>query len=445
MENLINWIKPPTHLKRCFIAIWPLIFSQFCLRVFHILDNRFVAKLGAEAIYIHNIQYTFIVFGQFIGIAGATAGLVFWNRKEIQERKAGLVLQLLLSTAVVTVTCGILFHVFNDQIVTFFKIPIDFRVLAKIYLQIGVVNMILYALYLMLDGILIANNLQIWSFIFAFALGLSNFAADYFSVRVLFRELTISSTSISNAFICIGLSTAVILSIVIVLIVKKLHKKMQGWKFVNVKDFSSVWGGEIGVAMIRSVSPLIYPIQFAMIHGSAGFINTYYISLHVAFLCCLPLTAGVQLAVKKASSDASYGHHSRNNPPTWWSAFFYTGFIPTYIMLAIAALWPTQILKFLYGYLPAEDHLGFLSIFFVACIIGQFGHIFAIAIRAAKKNYLITRNFVVSQFGFHLGVMQLLIFLSRANPITAGLTITLSSTAYSGLNYMSNRKICEGD
>ena len=439
--RLYNWLKFPKNILPHILIVLPLIFSQLCQRVFHIIDNRFIAQLGSDVLYIHNLQYTLIVFGQFIGLAGTTAGLVFWKRQETQGKRGGLLIQLITSTAAVCLILVTVFIFLLPKILTTLKVSPEYYNLAVIYIKIGLLNMSLYALYMCFDGLLIASGRQQWSFILALILGVCNFFADYGSIHFLFARKVISTTSVAPAFITIGASTSILLVLIIFIAIIVIRKRIDGWGWVGLKDFTHVYGSELGLAMIRSVSPMIYPLQFVAIQASADFINTYNTALHIAFLCCLPLTAGVQIAVREASASESTGQNSHVGTPNWWNSFLYIGFFPTYIFLILAAVFPNWLMITIYGYTPVNDHQSFLSLFFIACMVGQTGHIFAIKARAQKKNYFITRNFILSQFLFHLGLFQCLIYFKLATPMTAGLTIMTSSTVYALLNLRTNRTL----
>ncbi len=445
MTQFRKWFEYPKNSFSHILIVLPLIFSQLCQRIFHILDNRFIAQLGSDVLYIHNIQYTVIVFGQLIGIAGAVAGLVFWKRKETQNKKGGLTLQLIMITIIICLLLSSVFTFLLPNILTSLKVNPSYHKLAGSYIKIGLLNMSLYAIYMCLDGLIIAGGRQLWSFILALLLGSLNFIADYSAVNFLFEKgSTINPNSINPAFIAIGLSSSVILLLVILIAFFVLKDQLHGWSGVTNRDLVHVFGGELGVAIIKSVSPMIYPLQFVSIRGSIDFINTYNMALHLAFLCCLPLTAGVQIAVREASEAESFGDNKKLFVPVWWNSFLYIGFFPTYFMLLATAIFPLQIMGLIYGYYPPLDHQPFLALFFIACMVGQAGHVFAVKVRAKKKNYFITRNFIFSQFLFHLGLFQLLIFFNIATPVTAGFTVIISSTAYTFLNFLSNRSLAGG-
>lgn len=437
----VGWFLKPENLRKHYLIILPLIFSQLCQRVFHIIDNRFIEKLGHEILYIHNLQYTFIILGQLIGVAGATAGLVLWNSTEKQGRKRSVLFQLMTMTGAATCVFVIPIAILLPWILQFFAIPAALRHLASSYIHIGLLNMMLYSVYLCLDGLLIATRRQNWSLIVSASLTAVNLLADFSVIHFYFSGIQDGVQAAFTPLCLVGGSTTMILSIAILFITRLILKDAEGPVRFSFRDFWPVWGGELGISIVRAIGPLLYPFQFALMFGAAEFLNTYNIALHLAFLCCLPLTAGTQIAVRDASLTAAGSGFTETNFIGWWAPFFYTGFLPTYFLLFLAASLPREALQLVYGYLPPPSHQRFLPIFFFACMVGQTGHIFSVKIRALRHSVLVTRNFIVSQIGVQFTLFQALIYWHKASPAAVGLAIMASSVTYSGLNMITNRSL----
>jgi len=440
--NLVNWLKPPLNWKTCYLLVFPIIISQILQRLYPVIDSRFISLLGNEPLLIHSVQYNFIIFGQFIGSATAISCLVFWSRKECVQRQGSIFLKHLLLVCLSMVALAVQLGIFSRYIMTSYKVDPVYLSLSSTYLCIGLVNMVLQAIYGSLDGMLIASGQQKRAVLISFALLIANILADAFAIYILFSG-TQHPASVYYPLIFIGISTTTLILIACLVVAYLIIRKVQGWEQIQFKEILPVWRSEIGIYFIRGITPFIYALQLISIKSSSGFLPTYQLALQISYVLCLPLLASMQLAVRNASEAIS--KNSNHIVPVWWNELLYTGLLPTIILLIIGILFPIGIFSSVYHYVPPVDHIPFIPIFFFACLVGQFANVLTIPIRSRKKNYLMTRNFFLAEFVVMLGGTQLLIWFGLAKPWNVGVVIALFVLAQLVLNYRSTLSLTQNE
>jgi Na+-driven multidrug efflux pump len=426
-----KWIAPPKDVATYLPMILPLVFSQVLQRLFHVVDNRFVAELGPAALLIHNVQYNLIVLGQFLGVAGSTTALVLWGRKENACRKRSLMNRILILTGCVAISLAIPIFFSSGRLLTHFSIPEELLPLAKTYICLGLLNMVLQAFFGCLDGVFIACGQQKKSFLIAGVLVAGNLIADYCSIY-LFRK----HGSFDAALLAVGISTTVLIGSVLAVSRSLLRRYAHGAEVMLYRKIREVWAGELGIVLIRSVSPIIYAFFLAQALAVESLVVSYNLALHLAYLACLPLAAGVQLAVRDSSRDLSEGKKG-TSPPVWWNDFFYIGLLPTMTMLLLLSILPGWHITKVYGVEVSNQHVIFLTAFFSSCMLGQLGHVFSIRIRANKMSQLVTRNFLVSELCIHIGLVWFLTASGRASPRNLGLASLAYTFSYLILNVVA--------
>lgn len=434
--RMSKWITFPSDYLEKISSLFPLVLAMMLQRVFHVLDNRFVNTLGSEALLIHNVQYIFIVFGQFMGTATATSGLIFWKREECVQKQGSVFMGhvMLGFTAVVIFAFGV--FLFRENILRHYSISQEYMGFAKIYLLIGLVNMILQAMYGSLDGFLVATGQQRICMVLALFLVSGNLIFDYAAVHWIWSGEVVSPTVISAPmFVIIG-STTFLGLIVTAIATRAIIKKIQGWKHYAPKDIFRVWRSEAMIAVMRSLTPMIFAYQLGLMTVTKGFLVTYNLSLHIVYVFCLPLAGGLQIALRDASANKT--HQDENN---WMGVLIYTALLPTTVLLIIVAMIPEQILELFYGFLPPDGHRPFIAIFILGCLIGQFGHVFALPLRVAKKNHLLTRNIIFAEYFVLLGGTQILVMKGWATPGALGLITVLYCSAYLVMNLFGVRSM----
>lgn len=414
---LSDRLRPPAGLMTHFAVLIPLAISQVLQRLYHIIDNRYINVLGKDALLIHNIQYNFVVLGLSLGAATATSCLVFWRRQESQGKQGSILIRHLQFYGGLALTFAGVFALMSAHVVAHFQIPDSLAPLARIYFFLGIMNMVLHGLYGSLDGMLIASGQQKRSMIFASLLALGNWGADALAIHVLYQPGTPANGSIDTPLLFIGVSTLVLMAVMSLVAYRSVLRRIDGWERFPFKSIVQVWWAEAGLGVIRSITPIIYAYQLALVQASQGFLVTYQLALHVAYVFCLPLLAGTQLAVRDAAEAASKGG-STTGRQSWWNVLLYTALLPTSLLLLIGMLVPGLVLRAFYGYSTPRDHLYFLSVFYIACLLGQLGNILLVPLRAMKKNALVTRNMLIAETGVLLGGTQLLIWFNIAKPET---------------------------
>lgn len=417
----------------------PLIVSLVLQRAYHIVDNRFVNELGTQALLIHNVQYNFIVLGMFLGSATATSSLVFWRRAECLGRQGSIFLKHVLLTFFVAATFAVSFWALMPHVIDHFGISPEYRSFSSTYIAIGLLNMVLQGLYAGMDGMLVASGQQKKSMIYSTLLVCGNVVANGIAIFWFFDRNVTAAEAIFTPLLIIGVSTTLLSFAVLALAVRSVIQKIDGWEAYAFKDVWTVWKGEAGIAVLRAFSPLIYAYQLGMLQGSGGFIVTYNLVLHLAYVFCLPLTAGMQIAIRDAAHDQSVKDDLEH--PSWLRVLAYTAFLPTVVLLFLGMLLPSQFIRLFYDFATPVDHVPFVAVFFFACLIGQLGHIVAIPIRAQKKSTLITRNILIAEYGFLLGGTQLLIFLDLAKPATICWATIAFCVGFLGLNVGTMERI----
>ncbi|HTM64519.1 MAG TPA: MATE family efflux transporter [Gammaproteobacteria bacterium] len=427
-----GWISFLNKISASYALMMPILIAQLLQRLYPVIDNHFIGILGRQSLYLHNVQLNFIIFGQFIGTATSISILVFWRRKECVNQQGHILIKHLLSTLLLTMSVALTAWLFSDKIMLAYHVDISSMTIAKTYLGIGLINMILQAIYISLDGVLVASKLQKFSMLIAAGLVTCNIIADRLSISYFF-----SDNDAATPLLLIGLSTTGILLLAITLSTRKILRHIHGWSSFSIKEMMRVWCSELGVYLIRGVTPFIYTYQLCLITASAGFIVTYQLALQLSYLFCLPLLASMQIAVSEASETAS----EKTNTSNWWHPLFYTGILPTTALLAIGIFAAIPILEIAFHYLPASDHLNYLPIFFISCWIGQWGNVFTVPLRAKKLSYLVTKNFFIAELIILLGGTQLLIMLNLATPLTVAYTTLLFSSVYLVLNIRNTRMI----
>lgn len=414
------------------------------MRLFHIVDNRYVAKLGSSFLLIHNIQFNIVTIGQFLGIAASTTALIYWNRPECRDQQRSILSILVKLSFGLSFAIASCVFLFRHQLFWHFSIPKELNDVTILYLTVGLTNMTLTAIFGCLDGILIAAGKLRQAMMLSCFMMVGNVIGDHLALWILeiARGGPEEQAALAQSLLGIGLTTTLLLILAVGWAKRSLNSQTSGREKPDFIALVKIWAAEIGVVAVRSMAPLIYSLQAAKVTGSGSFLVTYNLGLHIAFIACLPLGASIQIAVREASrqdGDQPLLHH--RIPPEWWPNFLYFGLFPTVFFLLLSLLFTQDLNSFFYGYALPLDHYVFSRLFFLACIVGQLGHIFAISLRAKKLSHLVTKSFLFSDFVLHLSVVQILIFLNRATPQTLGLAFIAFTSTYFLITYFYFTKI----
>ncbi len=428
------WIKKPEQLKNHFMVMLPIVASQVLQRLYPVVDNHYLSTFGNEVLYVHGIQYNFITFGQFIGLATYMSCLVFWRRQEYLGKQGGILVSHLLMSGLFSVLLAIFSWIFTPSILAYYKISQAYMPMAKTYLRIGLCSMVLQAIYGGLDGMLVSSQKQKISMCIAVFLLAGNIIVDKY---IVFSNVFLEETVKFYTPVClVGFSTAVLLFLGVIVSLIIVCRSIQSWDWISWREMLSVWWSELGSYLMRGAVPFIYAYQLCFISTSSRLLVTYQLALHVSYLICFPLIAAMQVAVRDAGGKEDSCNIAKvGEPPAWWGSYFYTGMIPSVLLILLVMFVSSPILKILYGYTTPNDHSSFLFIFFFSCLIGQIGNTFTIPLRAARKSYFITKNFFLSELVVMLGGTQLLIYTNEATPQSLGYIILLFTICYCGLNF----------
>jgi hypothetical protein len=216
-----------------------------------------------------------------------------------------------------------------------------------------------------------------------------------------------------------------------------ISKDVDGWGKMEMKSILTVWPGELGIASINAIAGIAFGFQLAKVSSSPGFFITYQLALHFTYILALPVIAGMQIAVRDASAEQSNKLSTTFIPlheSKWWPQFFYSSLMPTCLMFGITAVFSKPIFLFVYNYTIPPDHLVFMPVFFASWILWECGDVYLIMLRAAKKNTLATRNFMIATLGVELGITQILLWMGWATPVSVSIVIFAFCSTFLLLN-----------
>lgn len=430
-----SWLRVPSDLFSAFLIIFPIITSQILQRLFPIIDNRYFNMLGSEATYLHNIQYNFVTLGQFIGLATYISSLVFWKREDCLLKQGNILIKHILASGIFTLSLGLIILIFLPNILMYYHITSAYYPLATMYFKIGLINMVIQAIFGGLDGMLVGTQQQKYSMFLATFLLFGNWIADYYAVFVIYSPHNLTD-SLYNAVLLIGLSTTTLLSLAIIIALILILSKVQGWKKFTLREMLPVWWGELGVYLIRGIVPFIFAYQLFFVDYSSKFLTTYQFLLHITYLFCFPSLAAMQVAIRDSAC-----YDRKTDIPGWWNIYCYTGFVPTSMLMILGAIFAVPIMHIVYGYDTPINHIGFLVLFFISSWIGQVGNTLTIPLRIAKKSYLVTKNFFLAELVIMLGGTQLIIMYQVATATTLGYISLLFTISYTFLNWLDVHKL----
>lgn len=436
------WSKFRQHMW----ILLPLIATQLLQKLQDLVDDRLMNALGLPALTIHNVQGSLYALSQEIGLISATSLLIFWKRKEtVGKQRSVLILHLFLTLFLTLFICFFTYKN-TSTLCRHFNVPDDYLGTAETYLQFGIANLILRALYVPVNTILIAVNQRMRSVVcICTIVALKSLLAWYCAASLWNKQVNVQSVTQPMLVYSVGAS---ILSIGLLFYSTRwIFKLADGWGPFSIWHTLRVWPGEIGIGAVSALSPLFFSFQIAKVNTAPGFFVTYQIALHLTCLLTLPVLAGIQVAVRDASAEHSEatgvekGAMKPLHKSKWWPKFFFASLIPTTIGLSFAAMFPAQIIHWIYGYEIPKEHYTFLPIFFAAWIFFQFGSVFLIMLRASQRNHVATRNIMISGFLVQIGLTQILIWMGVCTSLGVGLVLVASCVTYMLLNWHSAFKL----
>lgn len=426
------------NFRKSLFAILPLILAQIVQRFYPIIDNHYISNLGTQALLIHNIQYGFINFGQYIGSATAVSCLVFWNRAEYRGKQGGIFYINMGMCLVISLFFALIAGVFSNQILSHFSVPTDYYPVAMKYFHLGLCNMVLQALYIGLIGIVISVNKERLSLLFSLALLGFNVLSDSLAIHFLFSGV-ITPQNISPAMLTIIIANMTMVAACIGVMLFLLKDQIKHYSFSKTKEVLKIWFNEMGGAFISGFYPIVYLFQLGQISTNGSLLVTYQLLVQLTAVFCIPILATMQVALRDASAEQ--GLPWSGYAPHWVRVLNYFGLIPTQILLVIYMIFPIMLINFVFGYVTPVEHLSYILIYLFASIIGQFGNAFTVAIRAKKNSHLVTTGYFICDVIILVGGTQLLFLFHIADPTTAGIVMLIYTCCYTAINaYFALRK-----
>lgn len=416
-------------------TVLPLILTYVLQRCEHVVDVRFMSTLSFDALSTHSVFYNEFLVGQAIGVATATSVLMLWRRKEAVGGQGFILRSHLLFAFLVSGLVALIVWPFVGKISQFFGLPPVFDA-APIYLTLGLLNLVLQATYGAINAMLIASDQRKKSLIYISGLLAAKLAVGLFAINVLW-DGSHAAASVKTPMLVIGSFSLVSLLFIGALGISSVAKKVDGWARVDFDLISGVWRSEIGVAIIRSIAPVVLSSQLTRVAGSERFFVTYQLALQLAYFLVLPLSASAQLALREASSEQSHAATDRLVPlksGAWFGNYFFAGLLPAESLLLFTAFAAPILMSVIFGYNVPSDHRVFLFYYFIACMIGQVGNFMVVRLRSIKKNAQVTRNALISEIVVQLGVTQLFILSGNLTPTTAAISTLLYCSTHLLLN-----------
>lgn len=435
----IQFFQFPIGIKGIFYSVLPIMFIQALQRIYPIIDNHFITVLGTQALLIHNIQYSFISLGQYIGAATATSYLIFWRRDENSDKQRSIFIIQFGLCFLVTLFCVLFATLYTKEILNHFSVQKEYYHLATVYFHLGLINMLFQAIYLALIGVIIAEKMEKLSLFFSIILLSLNFLVDYVAIHFIFSGM-ISPSHIFPAMMVIVMSTLLMLLFAVIILIYIVLKRTNGWHLPNIRQVFKIWSNELGGAFISGIYPIIYIFQLGAVKASGSILITYQLLLQLTSVFCIPLLSIMQIALRDASA-VDGKNTDQQKAPRWWQKLFYFGLVPTQLLLIVFTVVPVFFISKVFGYIVPSEQVIFVQLFLIASIIGQFGNALTVPIRARKKSHLVTTSYFIADVIIMLGGMQLIIFLGHANPVNTGLVTLTYATVYLFINaYFSFRK-----
>ena len=290
--------------KNLRLSIFPLILAQILQRLYFVVDNHFIAKLGSEALLINNIQFSFLYIGQYIGGATATSCLIFWNRQEYKGKQGSVFFIHILLCVLASALCMTIGYIFSHRILNYFSVPSEYTELATNYFKCGLMNLILQSLYVSLLGVMVALGKERLTFIISGGMLITATIINYFSIHLFFNGI-VSPETISKAMYVIIFSNSILLFLASACMFFSANQNKLFQKLSNMKEIGKVWGNEIGGGFLTSIDPIIYVFQLGLVITASSLLVTYQLLMQLAAIFCILLIATMQVCIRDASKTFS--------------------------------------------------------------------------------------------------------------------------------------------
>jgi hypothetical protein len=426
-------------------TIFPFIIALFIQRAEHLVDNRFMAILGGDALRIHSIFYIFFAVGQAVGVASSASLLTLWNRKESQHSQLSLTRKhFVLTFGISSIAIGFGFYLL-PQILSHFDIQGELLPTARFYLKLGLINLGLQALLGLTLTLMIASNQRKMSLLLMGTLLLVKGLAAYIAVHV-FWDHSIDATSLYTPVAIIGLTSLISVSLLIFVSYLIVRNRITKVSVISFGKIFEVWNAELGVAGIRATAPAIFVFQIGTMGGQKSYYVLYQLALQAAYFVVLPILGANQIALRDGSAEQSRLGMSKIMPLRlihWFKNYLWCALVPTEVLLLLCALFPSALFAFLYGIDISTEQARFLNLYFFAVMIGQVGNLMQVRLRSVKLNRIVTVNALVAEIAIQLGLMQLVVFLNWNSALAPGVVTLAYCLTHLGINALSVHKNME--
>jgi hypothetical protein len=431
----------PSDLKNYFTLLIPLAVTSMLQRFEFMIDNRFVNQLSESALKIHAIQNTFFSLGQALGLATATSALIFWNSINKGVQRVILKLHVLLALGT-GAFAALLFIPYLSDLVLRFQVPTPASNIASLYLLIGLSAIPLQAAYVTINAILIGNDQRLRSTLLISIILILKFAVGY-GIVTQFHHAVTHETNIDSPMFWLAISNALIVIASLIYATLKIYRSLDtSPSQKETIPWMQVWLHELWFSVVRAYSPFLLSLLIAQI--SHSLIVTFQFTANIAYFFCLPIVAGNQVALRDAATEQAQHGFGRILPLSksrWFPNYFYSSFLFTELCLLIAVILGPWIIQVFYGYKLPEENRSFVIAYFLACIVGQAGHMFAIQLRSARLSKIVSRNLLFSEVIIQLVACYLLVRLSLGTPLRVAVFGTGAyCLAYLCLNFHSASK-----
>lgn len=427
----------PNDLSKIYLSVLPLILAQILQRLYFVVDNHYISVLGEQALLIHNIQFSFLYIGQYIGAATGISCLIFWKREEYRNQQNAVFNFHMMLCFMATLICVIGAGIFSNQIMRYFNVPDNYLKMSIYYFDYGLFNMTLQSLYVGMFGVAVASGKEKLTLITSGIMLLIAVFVDRFAVYQIFDGQP-SSTSIGKPLFIIIIANSIILMIgILILFILNRQKKLDK-KLIGVKTIFKVWINELGAGFLTGFDPIIYVFQLGLVTTKESLLVTYQLLMQLAGIFCIPLYAVMQIAVRDASEK--FRSQEKGLLPEWLKTLILFGLIPTTLLMTVYLIFLQEFFTLIYHYMIPSDQMSYVLLFLVGSILGQVGNALTVPVRAKKNSHLVTLGYLLSDFLVLLAGMQIIIFFNIATPFAAGIVMFSYTVFYTLLNGYFARK-----
>lgn len=409
-----------------------ILLTQFIQKCYPILDNYFIGFLGLPALLIHNMAIVFFSIAPYISYATATACLILWRHDQDTVHDDHYFFSFFIFAILGSLICMIPIWIFLPNLIQHFHVEPMYLVSAQHYLLLGLILTILFSGFYYItyvnNGIQKCRSAFGWSSVVLILWGVIN------AIGV--REFSnLSQSLLFMMWMKIGF-----MIFVVMLFFYFSCRKISVRKIFSIPKIGyRIVFSELVSGMVTVLYPIIFALQLAMVDKQHSLMVSYQLILQLTVILCAPLMCAMQANLAQASmcDGRIKGEH-------WWKSVLFTGFLPTLILLLGCLVFYKTLFLSLYHYKLPRSHDIYIVLFIIATMIGQIGNMGVMILRARKKSHLVTVLYIISDFVFLIGLVQLFILLKVQSPLMVGVATLIYTIAYNVLAFyfcMENKKM----